>query len=60
MRRSAIEFHPNVSEAPHLRSSVPRPKIDFVGNFLPMNNPIAQVSKNAIFRNKIGIPTISG
>ena len=28
-RSTMIEVHPNVSEAPHLRSSIPLPKIDF-------------------------------
>ena len=29
---STIEVHPKLSEAPHLRSSIPRPKIDFSKN----------------------------
>ena len=38
------------------------PKTDFIKNqiALPMNNPMAQVYNNVIFRNKIGIPTILG
>ena len=27
-KRSTIEVHPNFSEAPHLRGSIPRPKPD--------------------------------
>ena len=54
------EVHPNFSEAPHLRGSIPHPKTDFSKNQIapPMNNPMAQLYKNVIFRNKIGIPTI--
>ena len=51
------------SEAPHLRSSIPHPKTDFGKNIyicIPMNNPVAQVYQNVIFRNKIVIPTILG
>ena len=35
MRQSTIEVHPNLSEAPHLGSSIPHPKPDF------SENPIA-------------------
>ena len=31
-RRSTIEVHPNFSEAPHLRSSLPHPKTDLTKN----------------------------
>ena len=31
-RRSTIEVHPNFSEAPHFRSSIPHPKTDFSKN----------------------------
>ena len=34
VRRSTIEVQPYFSEAPHLRSSIPRPKIDFSKNQL--------------------------
>ena len=46
-----------------LRSSIPHPKADSSekSSRIPMNNPMAQVSKNVIFRDKIGIiPTIVG
>ena len=51
------------SKAPHLRSSIPHSKTSFSRktNCLPKNNPTAEIKKTPfIFRNKIGIPTISG
>ena len=50
-RRSTIEVHPIFSEAPHLRSSIPRPKTDFQqkSKCLVANNPMAQVYKTFFF-----------
>ena len=57
-----MEINPEFSEA-HLRSSIPHPKTDgqhYKLNCISMNNPMAQVYKNVISRNKIGIPMILG
>ena len=62
MRRSTIKIHPNFSEAPHLRSSIPtvsHPKTDSSkkSSCIPMNTPIAQGHIYVMFRYKIGILT---
>ena len=61
-RRSTMEIHPTFSAAPHFRGSIPHPKTDFQqeSNCIPMNNPMAQVCENVIFRSKIGLPTFLG
>ena len=54
---------PYFSEAPYLRSPIPRPKTDFGKNksCIPMNHPMAQIYKNVIIlRKKSGLPTILG
>ena len=58
LRRSTIGVHPNVSEAPFLRSFISHPTADFskTSHCIPMNNLMAQVYKNVFGRNKIGIP----
>ena len=59
-RRSTIEVHPKVSEAPHLRSSIPHPKTDFrkKSKCLAAKNPMAQVYKKRKIEIKVDIPTI--
>ena len=61
-RRSSIEVHPEHSEAPHLKSSMPQPTPDFSkkSSSIPMGGPMIQGCKNVIFRDKIDIPTILG
>ena len=56
------EVHPNFSEAPHLRSPKPHPKTVFSENqtAFSMDNHVARVYRNAIFRSNTGIPTILG
>ena len=43
MRLSTVEAHPNFSEAPHLRSSIPLPEnwLQQKSNCTPTNNPMA-------------------
>ena len=52
-RHSAIEVHPNFSEAPHSRSSIPHPKTCFSkkSKFIATNNPMARAYKSFFFRN---------
>ena len=54
-RCSTIQVHPNVSEAPHFRSSRPHPKTHFSKNKkgMPINIPIAQVHEIAIFEPRL-------
>ena len=54
-RRSTIKVHPNFSEAPQLRSSVPPPenRLRQKSNGIPMNDPTAQVFKNVIFETRL-------
>ena len=59
-RRSTIGIHPDFSEALSLEElhTSPGHWLQQKSNCLPMNNPMAQVYKIDIFRNKIGSPTI--
>ena len=63
-RLSAIEVHPEFSEAPHfLRSSIPDPKTAFSKKRRnPVNNltGLSKYSKMSLIKIKIGIPTILG
>ena len=61
--RSTIKVHPDFSEAPHFRSSIPHQNPDYSN--IPMASrrmifPMAQVYKRVSFRNKNGIPTVLG
>ena len=52
LMHATIEVHLNVSEAPHLRSSIPHPKTDFQqkSKYVAANNPMAQVYKVFFWR----------
>ena len=56
MRSSAIEVHPNISEASHLRSSIPQPKTDFRKNQIAPRRiipwPDSSTKKRFFFRNQ--------
>ena len=63
VRRSKIEVHPNFSESPHLRSSIPHPKTDFSKNYNGSRRIIPWRSKSTerfLVEIKIDIPTIRG
>ena len=61
MRRSTVEVHPELSEAPHLRSSLPHPKND-IGKtqLLADGKSHGPNILNVIFRSKIDVSTILG
>ena len=59
--RSTIEVHLNVSDVPHLRSSIPHPKTDFSKKRHASRRIIPwPKSRKSFFEIKIGIPTILG
>ena len=59
-RHSTIEVHPAVSDAPHLRSSIPHPKPNFSKTQIASRRtiPWSDSRKRFFFEIKIDIPTI--
>ena len=57
-----IAVHPEFTEAPHLRSSIPHPKTDFSKNQIASRRiiPWPESTKRFFSEIKIGIPTIWG
>ena len=55
VRHSTIEVHPEVSEAPHLKSSLPHPKTDFslVSDCIPTILPWPKDTKTSFFETRL-------
>ena len=54
-----IEVLPNSPEAPHLRSSIPHPKTNWLqrtSGCIPTNDPMVEVYMDVIFETRLAFP----